>query len=165
MGGPKLAWLVPIVTAMFVETERPFLASVYFMLIVPEPLKPVVGVNLRPFSHALRLVNVPLIVIDAELFAPETNVIPVVDPSLRLPRVAVSTTCSMSVLALTSAILIALFEKVSVPFWGTVPVVGAVRVGAITLTLSATFVKADWPLGSETFMASESDPEKFLVGV
>jgi hypothetical protein len=85
MGGPKLAWLVPIVTAMFVETERPFLASVYFMLIVPEPLKPVVGVNLRPFSHALRLVNVPLIVIEAELFAPETNVIPVVDPSLRLP--------------------------------------------------------------------------------
>ena len=39
----------------------------------------------RPFSHALRLVNVPLIVIDAELFAPETNVIPIVDPSLRLP--------------------------------------------------------------------------------
>jgi hypothetical protein len=70
---------------MFVETERPFLASVYLMLIVPEPAKPVVGVNLRPFTDALRLVNVPLIVIDAELFAPETNVIPVVDPSLRLP--------------------------------------------------------------------------------
>jgi hypothetical protein len=66
---------------------------------------------------------------------------------------------------LTSAILIALFQKVSVPFWGTVLVVGAVRVGAITLTLSAMFVKADWPLGSETFMVSESDPEKFLVGV
>lgn len=152
-------------TAMFVETERPFFASVYLMLIVPGPLKPVVGVNLRPFSHELRSVNVPLIVIDAELFAPETNATPVVDPSLRLPRVAVSTTCSMSVLALTSAILIALFEKVSVPFWGTVPVAGAVRVGAITLTLSATFVKADWPFGSETFMASESDPEKLLVGV
>jgi hypothetical protein len=28
MDGPKLAWPVPIVTAMFVETERPFLASV-----------------------------------------------------------------------------------------------------------------------------------------
>ena len=93
---------------MFVETERPFLASVYFILIVPEPLKSVVGVNLRPFSPALRLVNVPLIVIDGELFAPETNAIPVVDPSLRLPLVAASTTCSMSVLALTSAILIAL---------------------------------------------------------
>ena len=66
---------------------------------------------------------------------------------------------------MTSAIVIALFEKVNVPFWGTVAVVGAVRVGAITLTLSATFVKADWPVGSETFMASESDPEKFLVGV
>src|ERR1700733_10057127 len=37
MGGPKLAWVVPTVTAIFVETERPFLASVYFMLIVPEP--------------------------------------------------------------------------------------------------------------------------------
>ncbi len=121
--------------------------------------------NFKPFSAALRLVNVPLIVIDAELFAPETKVIPVVGPSLRLPRVAISTTCSMSVLALTSAILIARFEKVSVPFWGTVPVVGAARVGAITLTLSATFVKAVWPLGSETFMASESDPEKFVVGV
>ena len=29
MGGPKLAWVVPTVTAIFVETERPFLASVY----------------------------------------------------------------------------------------------------------------------------------------
>ena len=37
MGGPKLAWVVPTVTAIFVETERPFLASVYLMLIVTEP--------------------------------------------------------------------------------------------------------------------------------
>jgi hypothetical protein len=85
MGGPKLAWVVPIVTAIFVETERPFMASMYLMLIVPEPRKLVVGVNFRPFSHSLRLVNVPLIVIDAELFIPETKVIPVVDPSPRLP--------------------------------------------------------------------------------
>jgi hypothetical protein len=49
------------------------------------PEKPDVGVNFSPLRALPRLDRDPLMVIDAELLAPEENDMPVVDASVSLP--------------------------------------------------------------------------------
>jgi hypothetical protein len=139
---------------------KPSPMSVYERTTVPDPI--FAGVNVRPLSAALRLASVPLIVIDAELLAPDVNVIPVVDPNVSVPSVAVSVSGSTALPAFTSAMLIAFLlgvEKVKDAEMSTVAVAGAVMAGGL-LTVRATLAEAE-RLSTESLseMANESEPE------
>src|ERR1700677_1268708 len=74
-GEPTPSLVIPLLTVMVIvaEADRPSPTSVYARTTVAVPM--FVGVNVRPLSAALRLASVPLIVIDAELFVPDENVI------------------------------------------------------------------------------------------
>src|ERR1700733_6948959 len=92
------------------------------------PVKPFVGVNCRPLRAALRLASVPCRVIEAEPFAPEVTVIPLVVAKLTVPLVTVSVSCSTLEPAFESATVMALplpVEKTNDVFSASEAVAGA----------------------------------------
>ena len=107
----------------------------------------VAGLNVRPLSAALRLASVPLIVIDADLFEPDENVMPVVLPKVSVPLVAVKVSGSTALPALASETLIAFLfavEKTRDAPMMTVADDGAVIAGGLkAFTVSATLDEAD----------------------
>jgi hypothetical protein len=102
-----------------------------------------------------------LIVIEAELLAPDVKVMPLVDPKVSFPSVDVSVSGSTALPALTSAMLIAypnLFPvaKTSGLVTAVTAVVGAVIAARL---LRATLAEAERrSTESLSEMTSESDP-------
>ena len=124
------AWLT--VTSTVAEPDKPSPESLSETEIVAAPEKREVGVKVSPLRAALRLASVPLMVIEADLLAPETTFTPLVVASLRVPCVAVSTISSValpasgSVPSMASSLAV---EKTSDEFSLTDSVDGAVTVG------------------------------------
>ena len=107
-----------------------------------------VGVKVSLFSAALRLASVPLMVSEDELLEPEMNVKPLIEPSVRVPCVSLSVSCSLPFPASGSVTLMALLfavEKTSDEFSFTLTVVGALTAGPwglVTVSGSLPFVLA-----------------------
>ncbi len=146
-GEPTPSLVTPLLTVMVIvaEADRPSPTSVYERTTVAVPM--VAGVNVRPLSAALRLASVPSIVIDADLFVPDENVIPVVVPNVSVPSTAVSVSGSTALPALTSEMLTAFLlavEKTRDAPMMTVADDGAVIAGGLkAFTVSATLDEAD----------------------
>lgn len=159
------SFVMPFVTVMLIvaEASRPSPTSAYERTTVALPI--IAGVYERPLRAAFSAASVPVIVIEPELLAPDVNVIPLVDPKVSFPTVAVSVSGSTVLPALTSAMLIAFLfavEKTSGLLTGTIAVVGAVIAGGL---LRATLAEAERPsTESLSDMTSESDPLYADVG-
>ena len=117
--------------------------------------------------------KVPLMVIDAELFAPASKAIDPGDPNNRVPCETLSVTLSkppaaneLSVKVIGSPLA---DEKVNALFLPTVSLAGELTVGGEPIaveTVSAVLADADNP--SPVFVivtVSESEPTKFELGV